>query len=272
MLLELFASNIASVPVRIAHGHANKSNYPILHLMLRFPFRHCYTRAIAVSPETGKWLFGSNFTVLHNAINPMDYSYDESIRISMRSQLGLDQFFVIGNVGKLYDAKNHSFLLDIYSELKRQMIGTKLVIVGGGELEETLKRKAKDKGIMDDVLFLGMRDDVSRILQAIDYFVFPSKHEGFGLGLIEAQAAGLKCVASDMVPKSTNVSGGVIYMRLSDSPATWAQTIIFSKEYDRKKQCEQSQLAFLSKGFDIRSEADKLVKIYTTNYEVSNYK
>ncbi len=263
MLLELFAAKIASVPVRIAHCHTNRSNYNLLHVLLKIPFKHSYTKAIAVSQEAGKWLFKNDFVILHNAINPMDYSFDENIRIEMRDQLGLDDAFVIGNVGKLYDAKNHSFLLDIFSELKKQMPNTKLVIVGGGELEENLKRKARNQGIIEDVTFLGMRNDIPRILQAFDYFVFPSKYEGFGLALIEAQAAGLNCVASDMVPQSTNVTGSVKYLGLTVSSEVWANTIICSKECDRHKLCKQSLSSFLSKGFDIRSEADKLIKLYS---------
>ena len=86
--------------------------------------------------------------------------------------------------------KNHEFLLQVFSQVKRELPDAVLLCAGRGELKEFLKARACELGLEDAVRFLGVVDDVPRLLRAADAFVFPSVNEGLALSAVEAQASG----------------------------------------------------------------------------------
>lgn len=262
MVFELLPALLCGVKVRIAHGHTTKSNYPKLHNILFPLFKKTYTKAIAVSNDTGKWLYQNGYTILNNAIDVVHYQYNSEVRHRIKNQLCINDKFVIGNVGKLNGPKNHTFLIDIFLEISKKRDDAILVIAGGGECEEELKLKCKENNIAEKVLFLGMLDDVSEIIQAYDVFVFTSKFEGLGLALIEAQAAGLECVSSDVVPEETAVTNHIHYMSLDQSAKEWADTVLQFSEYDRLEHSKNAAETIRAHGYDIRYEADTLMEMY----------
>lgn len=262
MSLELYICKKCGVPVRIAHCHTTRTEHPLINRILKTILNNNYTQALAVSPEAGNWLYTKDYIVMNNAIDPSKYFYDEKIRKNVREKLKITNAFVMGNVGKLYSAKNQKFVIDIFFEVKKIIPDSILIFVGGGVLEDELRERCKCLSIEDSVIFLGMRNDVNEIIQAFDYFVFPSLYEGFGLALIEAQASGLSCIASDAVPSNTNVTGNVIYEKLSENAKAWAKIILDSLDYNRYMQCKEAQKKIENAGFDIRTEAKKLESIY----------
>ena len=74
--------------------------------------------------------------------------------------------------------------------------------------------EVRSKSLSENVIFLGRRNDVAKLYSAMDAFIFPSKFEGFGLALVEAQASGLRCIASDRVPEATRVDSETRYFRM----------------------------------------------------------
>jgi glycosyltransferase involved in cell wall biosynthesis len=100
------------------------------------------------------------------------------------------------HVGRLSREKNHGALL----KSLQQMPGAYLVLVGDGELRDTLERQVRVMGLVDRVSFLGEIDpeEVPAVMNACDLFMFPSVHEALGMALIEAMAAGMPIVASDI--------------------------------------------------------------------------
>ena len=263
MLLELLPAKCMEVPLRIAHVHTTKTEHPIMHRLIYPWFKLSYNRAISVSDKAGQWLFGRDYLVLNNAIDVNKYSYSQGTRQTIRKSIGLSEStFVLGNVGKLNASKNHAFLLDVFSELKKKTADAKLIIVGGGPLEYELKQRVEQLKIQRDVVFTGMLDDTSDYLQAFDFFVFPSVYEGLGLALIEAQASGLKCVISDCVPKEAIVSNQVKQLSLKDTTEEWADYIYMNRQYDRVKNSKDAARSIKQHGFDISTEARKLRSIY----------
>ena len=121
-------------------------------------------------------------------------------------ELGIGDELVIGHVGRFVDAKNHAFLLDIFSEIKKKMPHTKLLLVGDGQLRSEIEAKADGLGIYNDVIFTGQRKDAHKYYWAMDVFVMPSLYEGFSIVSLEAQCAGLPCYVSDTVPDEVNIS------------------------------------------------------------------
>lgn len=229
MAMELVTAKLVGVPSRIAHVHTTRSKYPYANVVLHPIFATSYTTALAVSKQAGDWLYGKNYTLLNNAINTAKYKFNVDVREKMRKKYELTGKFVIGTVGKLNPPKNHIHLLQTFAEYSKKDETAMLVIAGGGELEQHLKAKAAELGVASKVIFLGMYSDIAGILQAFDAFVFPSLFEGLGLAIIEAQAAGLPCVASTAVPQETNVTPYISYLDLDSDTAVWVDKIAETK-------------------------------------------
>jgi glycosyltransferase involved in cell wall biosynthesis len=118
-------------------------------------------------------------------------------RSEMRASLGVSpEAFLIGSVGRLEPVKGHRYLLEAFATLAPRFPELVLALVGEGELAPALRKLAERAGLSERVLFLGWREDIPALLQALDLFVFPSLNEGMGRALVEAMAAGLPIVAA----------------------------------------------------------------------------
>lgn len=173
-------------------------------------------------------MFDVNNTItIKNGIDLNRYRNITESKQDIRDALGIPQkAFVIGNVGRFIEIKNHMFLLDIFSEIKKNTKAAHLVLIGDGELRKAIQEKIQLLRLSDSVTILSHRDDVPRLMKAMDVFIFPSKIEGFGIVAIEAQAAGLRCLISDTVPSSTYVSELAIPMSLNEEAVEWANVAL----------------------------------------------
>ncbi len=109
-----------------------------------------------------------------------------------------DDGLVIGTVGRLNWAKDHAFLLHAFREFPWKSLNAFLVIIGEGQEHETLKRLAAELELEERVKFLGDRADVAYLLPGMDIFVLSSRTEGYSVALLEACAAGMAIVATDV--------------------------------------------------------------------------
>jgi len=105
---------------------------------------------------------------------------------------------VILMVGRLWQQKAPEVLLKAAAGLLRQQRDMRVVFIGDGELMETLKTEARQAEVESQVCFLGWRTDVPEILKGADIFVLPSRWEGLSIAILEAMAAGVPVVASDI--------------------------------------------------------------------------
>ena len=111
---------------------------------------------------------------------------------------------VIGIVANLKRIKNHIFLLRAFDELIKSYKNAKLLLVGQGfkddpeNTEEDLRNYADKNGLKEKVLFLGYRSDIPELLSIMDIFCLTSFKEGLPISLIEAMAAGLPIVGTDV--------------------------------------------------------------------------
>ncbi len=266
MLIETAIAISCNVKKIICHTHTTQSEYPIVNKAILPIFRKSYTTALAVSDKAGRWLYGTGYTVLNNAINTSKYSFNLDVRNNIKKELGIENKFVIGTVGKITPSKNQSFLIDVFVEYMKINSDAVLVIVGGGELENELRKKALECGQAENIIFLGMRDDVERVIQCFDLFLFTSKYEGFGMVLVEAQASGLHCIVSDVVPRETAVTDNIEYISLKAPVSEWAKKIELQREaeVDRKRLSYEACNSIEKHGFNIDREAKRLRNIYET--------
>lgn len=260
MAFELVVAKKCGVPVRIAHGHTTQTDHATLNKFLKSAFKRSYTYAVAVSSKAGNWLYdGEKYKILKNAINVEKYQFNETIRKKIRSELGIEDKCVIGHLGKIYEPKNHDFLIDIFYEIKKTNKTACLLLVGDGELKDKIKSKCEGLNL-EDVIFTGMVSNVYDYLQAMDVFVFPSLWEGSPLALIEAQASGLPCLVSSNVTKDAKCTQNIVYMDLAESAEAWAKK---ATEISENLPCRTGVLDEIRRGgYDIQTEAKKLRMIY----------
>lgn len=263
----LRAAKNAKVPVRIAHAHSTSQdrNWKLVFKLISKKLISLYaTDLFACSVDAGEWMFGTkDVHILPNAIDLERYAFNLLIRNQTRKALGLDDAFVIGHVGRFSAVKNHSFLTDVFAQIKRQEPNSKLLLVGAGSEMQAVQQKVTALGLGADVIFTGVRNDVANLMQAMDVFVFPSLYEGLGIVLIEAQASGLPCVVSDVIPREAYLTDLVTAEKLSSSVETWAEKILEKRAVLRTDR--RAEIA--AHGFDITTEAVKLQEFYINAYE-----
>ena len=262
-VFSMYAAKKAGVPVRISHSHSTagkgETKKNILKYMLR-PFAKIYpTHYAACSRLAGEWLFGKKameqgkVTIFNNAIELDKFRFDENVRKEVREELGIgDDKFVIGHVGRFCYQKNQDFLIDIFEEVYKQNPNAMLLMVGEGEDLQRIKERVENLG--GGVQILGNRNDVDRLYQAMDIFVFPSRYEGLGLVAVEAQVSGLKVVASSMVPSEAKINSNVDFIDLNEDVDKWVNAVI-KENLRRDNRC-------MSEDYDIIQQALKLQNYY----------
>ncbi|MGI6537804.1 MAG: glycosyltransferase [Caldicoprobacterales bacterium] len=180
----------------------------------------------------GEWLFGKNaeFTILKNSLDTKMYLFDEDKRAIVREKLNISEKFVIGHIGRFHVQKNHEFLIEIFRHIVNMHSGSILLLIGEGHLRDNIEQKVKFYNLQEKIKFLGVRSDVPDLLQAMDVFLFPSLFEGFPNVLAEAQAAGLRCVASDRITDSIKITDLIEFLSLEESSEKWAKEVLKYKD------------------------------------------
>lgn len=254
--------------VTIAHSHNTSSGTgfsAVIKNMLQLPIRHTAHYLFACSNEAGEWLFGNkavkrdNFRIISNAIEVDKYVFNEVARHKIRRQLKVEDRFVIGHIGRFNPQKNHSFLIELFYEIQKQQDKSTLLLIGSGDLREQVEKQVNELGIRNKVIFTGAVANVNDFLQAMDVFVFPSLHEGLGIAAIEAQAAGLHCIASDDIPREALATNLIETFPLKEGPKAWAKKVLsYDTGYTRRNTFNE----IVSAGFDITREARILQQFY----------
>ena len=258
---DMIIAKCAGIKTRIAHSHSTTHEHKIINYLSR-PFLKMFsTKNLACGIEAGKWLYGKGkFEVLNNGIDVQKFCFNDNMRKVYRQKLNINGKIVIGHVGRFENPKNHKFLIDMFVKLCEKSDKYELILCGEGSLREKMQIACKEKGIEKKVKFLGARQDVNCILQAMDIFVFPSLYEGLPITLIEAQMSGRPIIMSDKIPAETIYNSNVQVLGISDSDIDEScEKIIKYKEesINRKNIAEK-----LIKEYDVKSIVNKLEKIY----------
>ena len=270
MSVELLAAYLAGIKVRIAHSHNTTTDHKRINKLLRPIFDVVANGRIACNTAAGKWLFkNKSFLIIRNGINLSNFKFDATMRKKYRDKLGLNENdILLGHVGRFTQQKNHDFLIDIFNEIHERNQNTKLLLIGTGIKEKDIKEKVKNLNLQDSVIFEGFKNNVNEYMFAMDIFLFPSKFEGLGLVLIEAQATGLPCYTSkDVVPNEAKVSNLLEYISLKNSAKEWSQYIINNRN---KRLNEYKKIK--NGGYDIEDTAKLLQCFYLESGEINDRK
>lgn len=272
----LIAAKLAGVKTRIYHSHSadiigkersKKAVYRLLKLLFPIYATHCF----ACSEAAARWMYpesalGSNrVVVIHNGIDTTKFMFNESIREKYRKELCLEGKFVVGHTGRFNEQKNHRFIIEVFSRVAQKAENAVLMLIGTGELKEKIKEMVNGYNLKERVMFLGVRDDVNNLLQAMDVFFMPSNYEGLPVAAVEAQCAGLRCVFSDNITDEVGLTKQVSFLSLDENVDKWVDAVLadFSGDLtnfsgDRNQALEVVK----SFGYDVRDGATMLSKYY----------
>jgi glycosyltransferase involved in cell wall biosynthesis len=229
-----------SIPIRVAHSHSTDDGRSAVlvrrcYRRLMKSWIHRYsTHGLAASRRSASALFGENwelderFCTFHCAIDlhPFLKAVD---REKVRTELGLaTDVPVVGHVGRFDREKNHLFLVDVAVEVLKRRPEIHFLLVGDGPLRSAIENRVRSMGLSGNIHFAGTRSDVAQLMNgAMDVFIFPSLWEGLPMALIEAQAAGLRCIVSDVCTAEVSVlPEQFTRLSLSTSPELWAANVL----------------------------------------------
>lgn len=266
----LLCAKNCGIYTRISHAHIANEPESVVQMLFRKGMstvvKMLSTSLIGCGVDAAKWVWGTNtydrgrVTIMNNAIDTAKYAFSPQVRDEVRKELGIDKkTFVVGHIGRLSAQKNQLRLLDIFKKIVEIRPDSILLLIGRGELENEIRRKVERLGLRDHVRLMGVRDDVPRLLNVMDVFVFPSTHEGLPFTLIETQCNGLPAISANTVTSMVKIGNCVQFLPLEQSDLVWAETALRVSQ-DGHSSDEYKRVA--AAGYDINVEADKLKKYY----------
>ncbi|MCQ2474603.1 MAG: glycosyltransferase [Clostridia bacterium] len=268
MALCSFICKIRRVKKIIVHSHSTGDKNSLKHKSTKIictPILNvCPTDYFACSKDAAEWKFSKSIVknkvkIIKNGIDLNKFKIDNNARKVYREKLGYSENDkVLGHVGRFSDEKNHRFIINLFSELKKENDKYKLLLLGDGELRSEIEEYAKQKGVFENIIFTGNVNNVQDYMQAMDLFVFPSKFEGLGIVAIEAQACGLPVIASTGVPLEMKVSENCKFISLNEKNQ-WIKSINEMINLPKRNNTEQIR----QNGYDIYDTAEIMRKIYT---------
>lgn len=256
----------AGCPYVIVHAHNNGCSFfsqKLKHSICKLIIQPYVDYALGCSNSAIRWMFSKHTlkkipsTVVRNGISLSAYDIsDEQHHLPIKEVLA--DKFVLGNIGRMVEQKNQSFLLDILVKLDPKYV---LVIIGDGELKDTLMAQARRLHLEDRVHFIGVVDNVPDYINMMDLFLMPSTYEGLGIVLIEAQAAGKSCVVSENIVEEAIVSEKVYRQSLDSGVNGWVTVI--KKICEGEDELPKPIVSSISiEEYDIDCTCDSLKRIY----------
>lgn len=236
------------VPVRISHCHQAGAQLSLGKKIAKYfsnrMTKKYATHRFACSETARKFIYGQEGEVVYNAI---DFEKFHGTKAE-RAAYGIDEnAFCFLFVGRFSKQKNLPFLLDVVAKLQHEDIC--FLLVGHGDEEEAVKRAIAESALKN-VRLLPANSDIAALMSISDGLLLPSLYEGFSIVLLEAQAAGIRCLASDMVPREVQM-GLVEYLPLDVS--VWCEKVMKlckSRAPHRPCYLEEFSIPYLSALFE----------------------
>ena len=231
------------IPVRIAHCHnagfegSKLAKYlkKEIHVAYKEEYSGFATMRLACSKAAGDWMFPEkdSYTIIKNAIDVDRYLFSQEKRDRIRSEYGLGDAFTFCCTGRLSEQKNQAVLVEAFSRYHQKHPYSALLLAGDGPERAKLASMISSFGIEHCAKLLGVVQDVGAVLSAGDAYVLPSRFEGFGTAVIEAQANGLPCLISDTVSEEADLMGNAIRNPWDASAALWTSAMEIVSERER---------------------------------------
>jgi glycosyltransferase involved in cell wall biosynthesis len=262
----LWAARQHGIARRILHSHTDSlqgSNLAIIAPAITAATLPLATDYWACSKAAGRFFFGHrSFKVFSNTIHSQRFIFNPEDRARVRKQLGIGgKTLVIGHTGRFTYQKNHDWLIRVFAELHSQWLDSHLILVGGGPLEAKIHALAATLGVAEKISFVGLQAEVAPFLSAIDVFLLPSHFEGFCISLLEAQANGLPCLASSVIPDEVRVTPSVNTSGLDEPVTIWSNKLLMLYRQGRAESITNTAL-IQQAGYDAEDQLASLLAMY----------
>ncbi|MCM1059368.1 MAG: glycosyltransferase [Eubacterium sp.] len=199
--------------------------------------------------------------IINNGIDLEKFRYNTKDRADIRKQLNVNNEILICHVGRYIRQKNHKYLLEIFSCIKKSYAeNVKLLLIGEGDLESDMDKYAAELGIDKDIIKIKNTPKVHSYLSASDFFLLPSLFEGLPIVGVEAQANGLPCLFSDTITRQLKLTESVQFLDIKMPVSTWCSAFekMIKFKYDRNGFYDLVH----AKGFDIIDVSKNIAKTY----------
>lgn len=261
------------IPKRIIHSHNSKNmdtsikgtiKYAI-HLINKHKVKKYATHYWACSDLAADFFYlpqiRQSVTIINNAIDTQKFKFNSNTREKIRKKLKIEDEYVLGNVGRLHFQKNQIYLLEIFMEYLKYNSKSKLILIGEGQERKKIEEFIKNNKLKDNVILLGICDNVNEIMQAMDLFLLPSLFEGLPIVGIEAQCSGLPCIFSENITKDVKILEETYFMKIKErDKKAWVEKV--KKIQNKKINRELAERKIKESGFDIEIEAEKLRRFF----------
>ena len=276
--IPLFAS--VRLPIRrIVHVHNTSIGLPtesaFKKAIFRFPFRQICLKAdkiVGVSEDALDAMLGGNKrrhhrdTVIHCGIETDRFRCDQNRILALRKSFGFPQDAkILLFVGRMNTYKNPAFVIEVLRCLRKVNPRFAAVFAGTGPLEDEIRGLALQSGLQGSVNVLGWRQDIPELMHACDMLIWPgieNPKEGLGLGIVEAQAAGLPVLMSRNVPLEAIVIPELVrIVPLSDGPKAWADAVFLQLSCMQPPK-KESLARVANSTFSIEKSSDNIASLY----------
>lgn len=231
--------------------------------------------------KTGREVVHCGFDVMrfHASINARalvreEFGWKANSQIMLFvGRIGSDTYISNDPDGVGQGRKNPFFAVNVAAEVIARNPGVRLLLVGGGDYAtKNIQEQVRSRGLSDQIRFIGIRNDVPRLMAGADLFLFPSRAEGLGMVAVEAQAMGLRVLASDAVPRECVAVPGMVTFCSLDAPLMqWAQAALRLLECPRldPQECN-SEVS--NSSFSIENSAAHLIRLYSGGHQQNSGK
>lgn len=209
---------------------------------------------------------GERIQVIFNGVDMAAWA-GEREESTLRSELGLpEDRFVMLCASRFAEDKGHKYLIDSVKRLTELTTHPfTLVLAGDGALLEAAKAQVQELGLEDKVVFLGFRENIKDLYKGSDLYVNSSRHEALSFLIIEAMAAGLPVIATDIAgnPDIVNDGAGCGLLVEYGNPDSMAVAMkCFLEEPDFLSRCREGALRTVAEKFEVHKMADATYAAY----------
>ncbi len=187
---------------------------------------------------------GDELKVIYNGIE-FSETCDGSGEDSLKESFGLRPGeLVIGTAVRLIEQKGLKFLIEAAPKILSQVPNAKFLIVGDGRLRNELECQSRELNLEKNLLFLGYRKDVHRILRLFDVYVLPSLWEGCPLGILEAMFCGIPIVATRVGGVPEIIENGLRGILVQEGDSTQLADAVIRLLQDRQLRMDLGERGF----------------------------
>jgi glycosyltransferase involved in cell wall biosynthesis len=277
--LSLTLTRLTGLKQRILHGH-NDLRPRLVHRSLVYRAyvsaslglsRVLSTRRLACSQQSAEWIFGEHAETPaeRRAELLIGTDLDACLQAEdpgLRARLGIpEDRFVLAQIGRFTVAKNHAFTVEIARLLAESHVNFHLLFMGDGPLQTKIQQELERLGLADNVTWIPNCKEVPAILRSVvDAVLLPSLHEGLGLAVVEAQAAGVPVLISDMVTRECVILPQLAdFLPIDRGPAPWVERVLaLIKEPRSRTPSPEHRQAVVSSRFHIDHSVARLSALY----------